>query len=120
MKSGSDTFSFNFTIADSMLNALLTGEKFCKRKKIHVVKNFKGRDKCVFDIEMPCDDKNMPSKIIANNGATVFIYDDATKIILYRDKKDAYNLEYAFCYAYFLRGSGLSKTGAHKFFNKLV
>lgn len=109
----------SITIGKDELDIILRG--LCgiiAPKVITIVYSFKGKDKEIKKVAYPLASfDNIPEKIIVNDGATVFIYKDDSKIVLYRDKKDKFNLEYAFVYAYFLKTTGISKTAAHKMFN---
>lgn len=106
------------SIDTKTLKQLIKSLGIIDTRVITIVYNFKGKDKEVKKVVYPLATyDNIPVKIIVNDGATVFIYDDDSKVVLYRDKKDKFNLEYAFVYAYFLKTTGMSKTAAHKMFN---
>lgn len=111
--------NLDFSIDKKTLEQLIKGlDIIDTRVIITIIYNFKGKDKEVKKVVYPLETyDNIPVKIIVNDGATVFIYDDDSKVVLYRDKKDKFNLEYAFVYAYFLKTTGISKTAAHKMFN---
>ena len=113
-------FTTSITFSKDAMDALVYGLwGIATTKVITIVYSFKGKDKEIKKVAYPLPNKtdNIPEKIIVNDGATVFIYKDDSKIVLYRDKKDKFNLEYAFVYAYFLKTTGISKTAAHKMFN---
>lgn len=112
-------FTTSITLSKDTMDAIVYGLwGIATTKVITIVYSFKGKDKEVKKVAYPLATyDNIPVKIIVNDGATVFIYDDDSKVVLYRDKKDKFNLEYAFVYAYFLKTTGMSKTAAHKMFN---
>lgn len=114
-----DTNSYlSFDVDTESLKQLMKSFGIINTRVITIVYNFKGKDKEVKKVAYPLATyDNIPVKIIVNDGATVFIYKDDSKVVLYRDKKDKFNLEYAFVYAYFLKTTGMSKTAAHKMFN---
>lgn len=112
-------FTTSITLSKDTMDAIVYGLwGIATTKVITIVYSFKGKDKEVKKVAYPLATyDNIPVKIIVNDGATVFMYDDDSKVVLYRDKKDKFNLEYAFVYAYFLKTTGMSKTAAHKMFN---
>lgn len=112
-------FTTSITLSKDTMDAIVYGLwGTATTKVITIVYSFKGKDKEIKKVAYPLATyDNIPVKIIVNDGATVFIYDDDSKVVLYRDKKDKFNLEYAFVYAYFLKTTGMSKTAAHKMFN---
>lgn len=118
LRMGDRNSCLSFGIDVKGFQQLLESFSIVNTKVITIVYSFKGKDKEIKKVAYPLASfDNIPEKIIVNDGATVFIYKDDSKIVLYRDKKDKFNLEYAFVYAYFLKTTGISKTAAHKMFN---
>lgn len=118
LRMGDRNSCLSFRVDAKGFQQLLESFGIVNTRVITIVYSFKGKDKEIKKVAYPLASfDNIPEKIIVNDGATVFIYKDDSKIVLYRDKKDKFNLEYAFVYAYFLKTTGISKTAAHKMFN---
>lgn len=64
--------------------------------------------------------KTMPTKKIINDNAAVLFWSDGSKTVVKRSQDDTPDPVKAFLWAYFLHGSGMSRTKANKFLASLV
>lgn len=62
----------------------------------------------------------IPDRYIINKGATILFWEDGTKTIVKKTKKDKYDKRLGFLTAYFQKMSGMSKTKANKYLYELV
>lgn len=63
---------------------------------------------------------NLPARYTGNENATILFWDDDTKTVVKKNKEDAYDIAKGFLWAYFLKTSGMSRTQANKYIEKVV
>lgn len=62
---------------------------------------------------------DLPEKYIVNDGATILFWDDDTKTIVKKSKKDIFDPIKSYLWAYFLKHCGMSRTQANKYLAKI-
>lgn len=62
----------------------------------------------------------LPKRYTGNENATILFWNDDTKTVVKKNQEDAYDIAKGFLWAYFLKTSGMSRTQANKYIEKVV
>lgn len=62
----------------------------------------------------------LPERYTGNKDATILFWKDGSKTVVKKNAEDTYDIAKGFLWAYFLKTSGMSRTQANKYIEKVV